>query len=564
MNKKDVEQKIIKSFNNAAPDNFGKIQSSCQGRAVNRTAAKRGRPNMFWKVATCCLALILVVTAVIGGGVFGVQSASASTVSLDVNPSVEITLNRRNKVVEVNALNDDGKNIISDMNFKGRDLKVCVNALIGSMLRQGYLNELANSVLVSVDSDKNLYTELANTVANEISVMFSQMQIDASVVKQWLQTDDEVAAIAKANGISLGKAQLIHKIASQSEYTVEQLVDLTVNDLSVLLKELDITVDNVDQEGSASTGGYIGEEKAIETALKSVDANLTAENEEISKLKCKLDFEDGIILYDVEFIYGEYRYEFEIAAKTGEVIAWEKQLKGGYKTDESANVMTKNEIVAFALENAGVNADDVADSLYCAESHYYRYDRQSKVYDSFRSEEKCYAYEIGNDGTILYQYYELLNVNEINNYLERKDVDKWFFDNNPDNFTRLDKLSRYRVTTQKTNDGLTYTVSFVSNNMQYAYYIDAITKTISRETPIAYEDAVKENIKDQLHDMFDIEDEEFFDMFDKFWEDDVNFDDDDFYWDFEHGGHHYELEFDRWGNVYGEGPHGKPMYNPMW
>ena len=412
MNKKEIEQKLSKSFSNATPNTFDRIQSTCEGRVVNRSRVTKRNTNLFWKVATCCLALILVVTAVVGGGIFGAESASASTISLDVNPSIEIKLNRNNKVIKVNGLNEDGKNIISDMNFKGCDLKVCVNALIGSMLRQGYLNELANSVLVSVDSNKNVYEELANIVANEITVMFREMAIDASVVSQWMTADDATAKIAKDNGISTGKAQLIYKISSQSDYTVEQLLELTVNDLSVLLSELNITVD-VDHQGTASTGGYIGEEAATEKALKLVNGNLTADSEELSKLKCKLDFEDGVILYDVEFVYGDYKYEFEIAAKNGDLIAWEKQRKTGYIADGTAEIMTEEQVVAFVLENAGVKADDVTDSLYCQESHYYRHDRQSKVYEiSFVSGDKCYSYEIVNDGTILYQYYESLRFAE--------------------------------------------------------------------------------------------------------------------------------------------------------
>ena len=569
MNKKEIEQKLSKSFSNATPNTFDRIQSTCEGRVVNRSRVTKRNTNLFWKVATCCLALILVVTAVVGGGIFGAESASASTISLDVNPSIEIKLNRNNKVIKVNGLNEDGKNIISDMNFKGCDLKVCVNALIGSMLRQGYLNELANSVLVSVDSNKNVYEELANIVANEITVMFREMAIDASVVSQWMTADDATAKIAKDNGISTGKAQLIYKISSQSDYTVEQLLELTVNDLSVLLSELNFTVD-VDHQGTASTGGYIGEEAATEKALKLVNGNLTADSEELSKLKCKLDFEDGVILYDVEFVYGDYKYEFEIAAKNGDLIAWEKQRKTGYIADGTAEIMTEEQVVAFVLENAGVKADDVTDSLYCQESHYYRHDRQSKVYEiSFVSGDKCYSYEIVNDGTILYQYYESLRVAEVNNYLERKDVDKWFFENNTDGFTMLDRLERYRVSTQKTNDGLTYTVSFVKEGIQYTYNIDAITKTITRVDVVEYEDAVKENIKEQIKDMYGIDDDdEFFEMFDKFWENDVKFDEyDDFEFGFEHGGYEYGFEFDRWGNVhggYGGGPHGRPMYKPMW
>ena len=39
------------------------------------------------------------------------------------------------------------------MDLKGVDLDVAVNAIIGSMLKNGYIDELRNSVLVSVEND---------------------------------------------------------------------------------------------------------------------------------------------------------------------------------------------------------------------------------------------------------------------------------------------------------------------------------------------------------------------------------------------------------------------------
>lgn len=55
-------------------------------------------------------------------------------------------------MLRVNALNEDGRIVLGDMNFSGSSLDVTVNALVGSMLRNGYLSELANSILVSVDN----------------------------------------------------------------------------------------------------------------------------------------------------------------------------------------------------------------------------------------------------------------------------------------------------------------------------------------------------------------------------------------------------------------------------
>ena len=159
MDKKNVENKVRQSFNNVTPNVYGAVERDVARLNVDRTAVRKrgGSKNLFWKLASGVLSLVLVVMAIVG--VVGTvnETAQASTVAPDVNPSVEIVLNRSNRVVKVNALNSDGEIIIADMDFNGCQLKVAVNALIGSMLRAGYLSDLSNSVLVSVDSDKNNY-----------------------------------------------------------------------------------------------------------------------------------------------------------------------------------------------------------------------------------------------------------------------------------------------------------------------------------------------------------------------------------------------------------------------
>ena len=92
---------------------------------------------------------MLLAGCAVGYGAYRQNYAVDATVSLDVNPSVEIQVNRKDQVLEVTPLNEDGKRVIGDMDFSGSDLDVTVNALIGSMLQNGYLSELANSLPVS-------------------------------------------------------------------------------------------------------------------------------------------------------------------------------------------------------------------------------------------------------------------------------------------------------------------------------------------------------------------------------------------------------------------------------
>lgn len=58
-----------------------------------------------------------------------------SIVSVDVNPSVELKLNAKSRVISAIALNRDGEEILEGLKLKGADADAAINALIGSLLQ---------------------------------------------------------------------------------------------------------------------------------------------------------------------------------------------------------------------------------------------------------------------------------------------------------------------------------------------------------------------------------------------------------------------------------------------
>ena len=123
---------------------------------------------MAW-LAAACLALVVV-----GGGA-GVQyyqaNAVASVISLDVNPSVELDVNRQEKGVSAVPLNADANEILDGMDLKGADLNVAVNAIMGSLLKHGYVDELANSILISVEDRQVLDAALTALADDERQIV---------------------------------------------------------------------------------------------------------------------------------------------------------------------------------------------------------------------------------------------------------------------------------------------------------------------------------------------------------------------------------------------------------
>ena len=101
-----------------------------------------------------------------------------------------VSCTAEDRVLRVNALNEDGRIVLGDMNFSGSSLDVTVNALIGSMLRNGYLNENANSILVSVDTrDAAKGSALREKLAGEIDSLLRTDTFSGAVLSQTVAAD---------------------------------------------------------------------------------------------------------------------------------------------------------------------------------------------------------------------------------------------------------------------------------------------------------------------------------------------------------------------------------------
>ena len=149
MTNDELNEKIRQACTHAAPDVLDAVLSDCneqKGRVILMTTENKKKT---WAVRMAGLAAGLCL--ILGGGLgvrnYQVNHTVDATVSLDVNPSVEIKINQKERILDVIPLNEDGRTIVGDMDFSGSSLDVAVNAIIGSMLQNGYLNELANSVL---------------------------------------------------------------------------------------------------------------------------------------------------------------------------------------------------------------------------------------------------------------------------------------------------------------------------------------------------------------------------------------------------------------------------------
>ena len=137
-----TEKRIRKAFEHVAPDHLNDVMEQCNAQKQQQKGkillmtnkAPTPKRSRLPRILAAAAALVLLLT---GTAVYGLNTRVCATVALDVNPSIELNVNRRERVVSVSPINNDGKQRLGDMDLTGSDLQVAVNALVGSMLRQG-------------------------------------------------------------------------------------------------------------------------------------------------------------------------------------------------------------------------------------------------------------------------------------------------------------------------------------------------------------------------------------------------------------------------------------------
>lgn len=382
----ELERRLRTALDHAAPNDLEGVLSRCEtgkGTVIDMTnAVETKKKTRRWAplAAAACLALALVLVG--GGGgyyYYTANNAVASLVSLDVNPSIQLEVNKNEKVLSATPMNDDGAEILADMDLKGTPADVAMYAIIGSLLQHGYVDELANSILITVEDDDQARGEkLQQELTAQADAALENAQVSGAVLAQTLQHTEELSQKAQEYGISTGKAALIMAIVegSNNTKTFEELVGLSINELNLLYTaqaplEGQTSDDQqssgasntapITTSGSASQSAYIGLEAAKQAALNHAGVSAS----QATFLEAEYDYDDGRMVYEVEFHVNGTEYEYEIDAQTGDVVKHKTEQNGTNTGGSSANTSSyigESAAKAAALKHAGVSESS---TKYC-------------------------------------------------------------------------------------------------------------------------------------------------------------------------------------------------------
>lgn len=407
MTDQELEQKLRTALEHAAPDDFQGVLDRISPKTQTEqtpipfeAAARKKKRRWAPLAAAACLAL---VAAAGGGGWYLQNNTVASVVSLDVNPSVTLNVNSKEKVLSAIPVNEDGGDILAGMDLTGVQLDVAMNAIVGALLTQGYVDELANSILITVeDDDAGRGARLQQELTDQADAILANTSVNGAILSQTIQNSQQLQQLSDSYGITTGKAALIQTIVDtgNSLHTFEELVGLSINDLNLLYTSLTTapaepstgggtsgsgtaeTAPAIQSSGQASDSAYIG----VEAAKSAAFAHAGLDAAQVTMGEVDFDYEDGRMVYELEFYASGAEYEYDIDASTGAVVKFSQE-GGRPQTNSSAgsggasgNVSSgagsgtaqsgaggtatdigREDALAAALNHAGISQDQVYD-----------------------------------------------------------------------------------------------------------------------------------------------------------------------------------------------------------
>ena len=335
--------------------------------------AERKKNKVLWlrrgAVAAC---FMLVFAAFAGYFMFGGdQSKVAATIMLDVNPSLEIKVDEDEKVLEVLPLNEDGKKIVADLDTVSDDLIETVDTIILSMIDNGYLDEIKNAVLLSIECEDTEKTDLLSAKLSER--IFEMIGYDGAVIMQTVEyKNNEEKRIAQKYGISYGKYCFIQEILKlYPELEFEDLVKMSVSDMKILANN-GTTDKNTNQR-------FISMEKAMQIAMEYFRITdyrriyqFSSDIRHISLYESNVGYNEGLVfsLSFKEALDDQYVYHrISLNAVTGDIIRTNSQSIETPDAFAPPNVITEDEMnaleaIEIACQNIGISVDD-GHTVYC-------------------------------------------------------------------------------------------------------------------------------------------------------------------------------------------------------
>ena len=324
----------------------------------------------------CCVGALAVVgvvgIATKGFGLFKEKEAK-SMVTIDTNPSIELVVDEKDKVVSVRGANDDGKLVLYGEKVVGKDVEKAVEIIIQAEIDTGYIVANAqigaNQFSLTVSSDTTVESsELINSIQNKVKEVCENNHIAIALEESKALARSELEKLALELDPTLTEERVKEMETSQLLAVVKLYQLETVELYNSKLEELYTNVKEFKFD-------YMSQESTLE-AMQTIDsaiANLaiTAYESAVNLLKSAQESVETA-RYNL-LVKEDSLYQQQVAAvknKKQEVLALKNEVAkledGAEKTNKEAKLtvaLNSLDSAEVLLQQAYTNANTALDTV---------------------------------------------------------------------------------------------------------------------------------------------------------------------------------------------------------
>lgn len=207
------------------------------GQVISMENTKKPK-SKFYTFAASFVAAMIVLTV----GAFAYYTP-VSYVSLDVNPSIEYSINLFDRVLTFESVNEDGEEIIQNLNLKNKKISQALEETLDKIVAEGYITKDENAGVVISVSDSAKAELLINEIMKKTEKYLAENDETSEI-----DVDVEVEAVGKERvaeahelGITPGKLNLIEKLRDSTDapddFIIEDWTDKSVKEINKAVKE---------------------------------------------------------------------------------------------------------------------------------------------------------------------------------------------------------------------------------------------------------------------------------------------------------------------------------------
>lgn len=112
MTDREIELRLKRAVEASTPNVLGRVMEECNKQEVRQQKDVLVFPKRKYSMLAACAVLFLFIGVGMFTGMRLEARKVASIVSIEINPSMELKLNKKKEVLEVNALNADAEIIL--------------------------------------------------------------------------------------------------------------------------------------------------------------------------------------------------------------------------------------------------------------------------------------------------------------------------------------------------------------------------------------------------------------------------------------------------------------------